>query len=83
MLDITEKARATQYKRPKSPITLTKTQREGLLREYFDHYRAIAKKNTALLNQKLPREISKAFLDVVGSVLLDQTKDLALKPETC
>jgi len=80
MPNTTQEARAAEYKRPKSWITLTKVQREGLLGEYFDHYRATAENNSALLNQKLPREISKAFLDVIGSVLLDQTKELAAKP---
>jgi hypothetical protein len=80
MPNTTQEARATEYKRPKSRTTLTKAQREGLLREYFDHYRTIAKNNPALLNQKLPREISKALLDVIGGVLLEQTKDLAVKP---
>jgi hypothetical protein len=76
----TEEPQMAEYKRPKSQIVLTKAQREGLLREYFDHYRAIAKKNPALLNQKLPRDVYKALLHVMGSVLLAQTKDLAAKP---
>jgi hypothetical protein len=68
------------YKRPKNQITLTKSQREGLLREYFDHYRRMARDNPALLNQKLPRETYKALLDIIGRVLLERTKDLAFKP---
>jgi hypothetical protein len=76
----TQEPQMAVYKRPKSRTTLTKAQRESLLREYFDHYRAIAQNNPALLNQKLPRDVYKALLHVIGRVLLEESKDLAVKP---
>src|SRR6516164_3113801 len=69
-----------EYKRPRSQTVLTKSQRQNLLREYFDYYRRIAQNNPALLNQKLPRETYKALLDVIGGVLLERTEDLAFQP---
>ena len=79
-MPITTQEPTAEYKRPKSRIALAKAQREDLLRNYFDHYREIAKNNPALLNQKLPREVFKELLHVIGSVLLEQAKDLSDKP---
>ena len=40
----------------------------------------IAKNDPVLLNQKLPREASKVLLDIIGNILLEHTKDLAVRP---
>src|ERR1700730_11357490 len=68
------------YKRPKSSVILSKAERRHLLEQYFANYRSIASENPALLNQKLPREVFKDLLDVLGGVLLQETRDIAARP---
>ena len=69
-----------KYKRPKSSVVLSKAERRNLLEQYFANYRSIASENPALLNQKLPREVFKDLLDVLGGVLLQETRDIAARP---
>src|ERR1017187_3503557 len=76
----TEMQWTARYERSKSPITLNKSERENLLREYFAHYQTIAETDPSLLNQKIPREVFKGILDMIGGVLLEETKALASRP---
>jgi hypothetical protein len=80
MSDLTEAHWTPAYKRPKSSITLTKLERQHLLGEYFTNYRSIANENPTLLNQKLPRVVFKDLLNVLGGVLLQQARDISVKP---
>ena len=77
---MTEVHQTPAYTRPKGSITLTKVKRQQLLREYLSNYRSIAKENPALLNQKLPCEVFKETLDLLGGVLLQQARDMSVKP---
>jgi hypothetical protein len=80
MHNTTQAPPASAYRRPRNRVSLTKIQRHELLNNYFQHYRAVAATNSALLNQKLPREAFDELLDAVGGFLFQRTKDLASKP---
>jgi hypothetical protein len=80
MLDATEAKPPPRYTRPKNSIALSKADRESLLKEHFQYYRMVSATDPNLLNQKLPRDVSKGLLDLLGGVLLHETKDLAAKP---
>jgi hypothetical protein len=80
MSDLKEPHWTPTYKRPRSSVVLSKPERRHLLEQYFANYRSIASENPALLNQKLPREVFKELLDVLGGVLLQQTRDIAARP---
>jgi hypothetical protein len=75
-----EAEQALRYERPKSSVSLKKMDRENLLRENFEHYQTISLGEPALLNQKLPRDVFKELLDLLGGVLLRETRDLSVKP---
>jgi hypothetical protein len=80
MLDTTESQRRPAYIRPKPSSALAKAERKGLLQEYFEHYRLIAKTDPALLNQKLPREVFSEMLRSIGAILLEHANDLSARP---
>jgi hypothetical protein len=58
------------YCRPQSKARLTKAEKLGLLSQYFEYYRALAKQSPASLNVKAPRKAYDQLLAQVGGLLL-------------
>jgi hypothetical protein len=65
------------YIRPKSDISLTKGEKVELLKEYFDYYKELATRDINELNKKIPREALSSFLDIVGTMLLEESKKMS------
>jgi len=65
------------YKRPTSPLKLSKQEKLKLLQEYVRHYRELSSKDKNVLNRKLSRESFSHILDRVGEMLLAETARLA------
>lgn len=65
------------YIRPQAPQRLPKAERSEVLREYFEHYRALASTDPGALNQKIPREAFQDLLDRIGTLLLEEARRAA------
>lgn len=59
-----------KYQRPKSKVQLDSSQKQILLKQYFQHYQAVAKSDPEALNIKIPRDIFNPLLDQIGVLLL-------------
>ena len=70
---------ANRYVRPRT-VKLAKTERAKLIRDNFQHYKAIAVEDQKLLSQKISSDGFKDVLDRVGALLIDEAKELATKP---
>jgi hypothetical protein len=67
------------YERPKNKFPLSPEDKPVLLKQYFEEYRVLAKKDLGALNQKLPRKEFKNLLDALGEKILAESKSLASK----
>jgi hypothetical protein len=68
------------YVRPEAASKLTKQERQRLLRDYYQDYRAWAERDPSVLNRKLPRDACTSLLDAVGELILREAGSLALRP---
>jgi hypothetical protein len=65
------------YERPSIKARLSKTEKLDLLREYIEHYRALAATDPKVLNRKVPREAFDDLLNALGANLLAESARLA------
>jgi len=68
------------YKRPNNARPLSKTEKVALLREYVQFYEEASSRDPKALNRKVPRQGFADMLDKVGSLLLEESKQLAHEP---
>jgi hypothetical protein len=65
------------YERPKNELPLSPEEKPVLLKQYFEHYRALYEKNPSALNAKLPRDAFDNLLNELGEMLLARSRCLA------
>jgi hypothetical protein len=65
------------YERPRNKSRLLKNQKDDLLKQYFEDYRALYEKETSALNLKIPRGVFDDLLNELGEILLGESKRLA------
>lgn len=65
------------YKRPTNANPLTKADKVQLLREYSQYYRQLVNTDQSAMNRKLPREAFAKLLDLIGQLLIDESKKMA------
>ena len=70
-----------QYTRPKPDFKLTKQERAGLLKNYFDFYVEFVGRDPDTLIRKVPRTAFSELNDKIGGLLLQAAKDLATQGE--
>jgi len=68
------------YQRKRPGLKLTKSEREELLREHWNFYRAQSKRDPSVLNRKLPRSAFSDLLDELGAIILDRVSEIASRP---
>jgi len=68
------------YRRPVPISKLGKEQKVSMLGAYYEHYRQLAARDPYLLNRKIPREAFTDLVDQIGTLLVDQTRELASRP---
>src|SRR5690349_2835960 len=66
-----------KYQRPVNNKPLSKAEKLDMLRQYIQHYQALAANDVAVLNRKVPREAFSDILDRVGHMLLSESVRLA------
>jgi hypothetical protein len=65
------------YERPRNKSRLLKNQKDDLLKQYFEDYRALYEKDSSALNLKIPRGVFDDLLNELGEILLGESKRLA------
>lgn len=66
-----------KYQRPVNKTSLSKAEKLDMIKQYIQHYRALAASDLAVLNRKVPRDAFTELLDCVGDLLLSESVKLA------